>query len=105
LIERYRVTHSQWVPTMFVRMVRLSEEERRRFDLSSHRMAIHAAAPCPVPIKEQMIEWWGPIVHEYYGGSEGSGITYITPEEWLAHRGSVGRAAVGTIHIVGEEGE
>jgi acyl-CoA synthetase (AMP-forming)/AMP-acid ligase II len=103
-IERHRVTHSQWVPTMFVRLLRLPEAERRRFDLSSHRMAIHAAAPCPIPVKEQMLAWWGPIVHEYYGGSEGGGLTYITPEEWLRKKGSVGRAVVGRIHIAGEDG-
>ena len=105
LMERHRVTHSQWVPTMFVRMLRLSEAERGRFDLSAHKLAVHAAAPCPIPVKEQMIAWWGPIVHEYYGGSEGGGITYITPQEWLTHKGSVGKAAMGTLHIVGEEGE
>jgi acyl-CoA synthetase (AMP-forming)/AMP-acid ligase II len=103
-IETHRVTHSQWVPTMFVRLLRLAEAERKRFDLTSHRVAIHAAAPCPVAVKESLLEWWGPIVHEYYGGSEGGGLTYVTPQEWLAHRGSVGRAVVGRVHIVGEDG-
>jgi len=74
-IERHHVTHSQWVPTMFVRMLKLPEEERGRFDLSSHQVAIHAAAPCPRPIKQQMLEWWGPIIHEYYAGTEGIGLT------------------------------
>jgi acyl-CoA synthetase (AMP-forming)/AMP-acid ligase II len=105
LIEKYRVTHSQWVPTMFIRMLKLPVEEKTRFDLSTHQIAIHAAAPCPVPVKEQMIEWWGPIVYEYYGGSEGNGFVAITPEEWLAHRGSVGRALVGEVHITEEDGE
>jgi long-chain acyl-CoA synthetase len=104
LIERYRVTHSQWVPTMFVRMLRLADEERCQYDLSSHQVAIHAAAPCPIPVKEQMIAWWGPILHEYYGGTEGNGMTAITPEEWLAHKGSVGRAVLGELHIVDEAG-
>jgi long-chain acyl-CoA synthetase len=75
LIERYRVTHSQWVPTMFVRMLKPPPLDRRRFDLSSHRVAIHAAAPCPVEVKRHMIEWWGTIMKEYYGDSEGNGLT------------------------------
>ncbi|MCC7282792.1 MAG: AMP-binding protein [Acetobacteraceae bacterium] len=104
LIERHRVTHSQWVPTMFVRMLKLPEEERRGFDLSSHEVAIHAAAPCPVEVKRQMIAWWGPIIHEYYGATEGNGRTALTAEEWLAHPGSVGRAKLGIIHICDDEG-
>jgi long-chain acyl-CoA synthetase len=104
LIERYRVTHSQWVPTMFVRMLRLADEARRQYDLSSHQIAIHAAAPCPIPVKEQMLAWWGPILHEYYGGTEVNGLTAVTPEEWLAHKGSVGRAVLGEPHIVDEAG-
>lgn len=103
-IERHRVTHSQFVPTMFVRMLRLPEEDRSRFDLSSHQVAIHAAAPCPVEIKRRMIEWWGPILHEYYAGTEGNGSTHITSEEWLARPGSVGRAHTGIVHICDEEG-
>ncbi len=99
LIERYRVTHSQWVPTMFVRMLKLPEEERRSCDLSSHRVAIHAAAPCPLEVKRRMIEWWGPILHEYYAGTESNGATRITSQDWLAHPGSVGKAAVGVLHI------
>ena len=102
-IERYSVTHSQWVPTMFVRMLRLDEEDRHRFDLSSHRVAIHGAAACPRPVKEAMLEWWGPIIHEYYGASEGGGVTHIGPEEWLQHPGSVGKPLYGVPHILDEE--
>jgi fatty-acyl-CoA synthase len=105
LIERHRVTHSQWVPTMFVRLLRLSDEERSAHDLSSHEVAIHAAAPCPVPVKHGMIEWWGPILHEYYAGTEGNGSTAINSEEWLARPGSVGRARAGQVHIIGPTGE
>jgi long-chain acyl-CoA synthetase len=104
LIEQHRVTHSQWVPTMFVRMLKLPPEERAPFDLSSHQVAIHAAAPCPVEVKRQMIEWWGPVLYEYYAGTEGSGSTFIESEDWLKHPGSVGRAALGTLHICDEEG-
>jgi acyl-CoA synthetase (AMP-forming)/AMP-acid ligase II len=104
LIERYHVTHSQWVPTMFVRMLKLPEAVRDRYDLSSHRVALHAAAPCPVAIKQQMIEWWGPIIHEYYSGTEGNGSTYITSEDWLRHPGSVGRSLTGHIHILDDDG-
>ncbi len=105
LIERHKVTISQWVPTMFVRMLKQPEEERRRFDLSSLKVAIHAAAPCPVPVKEQMIDWWGPVLYEYYAGTEANGFTSINSEEWLAHRGSVGKPLVGTIHVLDEEGK
>ena len=104
LIERYRVTHSQWVPSMFVRMFKLSEEERSRYDVSSLRAAIHAAAPCPIPVKEKMIEWWGPVLFEYYAGTEGNGFTSITSEDWLSHKGSVGRALAGKIHILDDDG-
>ncbi|MCY4239070.1 MAG: AMP-binding protein [Rhodospirillaceae bacterium] len=104
LIEQYRVTHSQWVPTMFVRMLKLPEEERVRHDLSSHETAIHAAAPCPVPVKEAMIEWWGPILLEYYGGTESNGLTLLDSHEWLTHKGSVGRAIVGIPHVVDNAG-
>jgi len=103
-IERHRVTHSQWVPTMFVRLLKLPEAERRRHDLSTHRVAIHAAAPCPVAVKEQMIAWWGPIVLEYYSSTEGIGATAIDSAQWLTHRGSVGRALAGTIHILDDDG-
>jgi fatty-acyl-CoA synthase len=104
LIERYQVTHAQFVPTMFVRMLRLPEEERLRYDVSSLRVVMHAAAPCPVPIKRQMIEWWGPIIHEYYSGTEDIGGTFITAQEWLEHPGSVGRPSE-ECHVVGEAGD
>ena len=104
LIERYRVTHSQWVPTMFVRMLKLPGAERTKHDLSSHVTAIHAAAPCPIPVKEAMIDWWGPILLEYYGGTESNGLTVISTAEWLAHRGSVGRPVVGVPRIVAADG-
>jgi acyl-CoA synthetase (AMP-forming)/AMP-acid ligase II len=104
LIERHRVTHSQWVPTMFSRMLKLPDDVRTRHDLSSHQVAIHAAAPCPVPVKREIIEWWGPIVFEYYAGSEGNGSTIISSEEWLAKPGSVGKSYTAKIHIVDDEG-
>jgi acyl-CoA synthetase (AMP-forming)/AMP-acid ligase II len=103
-LERYRVTHSQWVPTMFSRMLRLPPEVRDRYDLSLHRLAIHAAAPCPAGIKEQMLEWWGPMLFEYYAGSESNGMCAISPDEWLRHRGSVGRAVRGELHILDDVG-
>ncbi|MFM9847597.1 MAG: acyl-CoA synthetase [Hyphomicrobiaceae bacterium] len=103
-IERYRVTHSQWVPTMFVRLLRLSAEDKARHDLSTHRVAIHAAAPCPIEVKRQMIDWWGPILHEYYAGTEGNGTTRIDSKAWLERPGSVGRAAVGILHICDDDG-
>jgi long-chain acyl-CoA synthetase len=103
-IERFAVTHSQFVPTMFVRMLKLPEAVRTRYDLLTMRMAIHAAAPCPVEVKQQMIAWWGEILHEYYGGTEGNGMTRIESADWLAHPGSVGRAVVGVVHICDEEG-
>lgn len=104
LIERHRITHSQWVPTMFVRMLKLPESVRQGYDLSSMRIAIHAAAPCPIDIKRQMLDWWGPILHEYYAGTENNGFCSITPQEWMAHPGSVGRASQGRLHIVDDEG-
>ena len=105
LLEKYTVTHTQLVPTMFVRMLKLDEAERTKHDHSSLQVAIHAAAPCPVPIKQQMIEWWGPVIYEYYAGTEGNGFVALNSEEWLAHKGSVGKALLGTIHIVGDDGE
>jgi fatty-acyl-CoA synthase len=104
LIERHRVTHAQFVPTMFVRMLRLPQEVRERYDTSSLQLAVHAAAPCPVAVKRQMIEWWGPVVYEYYSGTEDIGSTFITPQEWLDHPGSVGRP-MSECHIVGEDGQ
>ncbi len=103
-IEKYGVTHSQWVPTMFVRMLKLDPEVRDRYDVSSLRFAIHAAAPCPIPVKEQMMEWWGPIIHEYYAGTEGNGFCYASPEDWLAHKGTVGKVINGELHIVDDDG-
>ncbi|MGE5696041.1 MAG: acyl-CoA synthetase [Candidatus Sericytochromatia bacterium] len=103
LIERYRVTHAQFVPTMFVRMLRLPDSERGRYDLSSLRNVMHSAAPCPVAVKRQMLDWWGPIIDEYYSGTEDIGSTFISAQEWLAHPGSVGRP-VEQCHIVGEDG-
>jgi acyl-CoA synthetase (AMP-forming)/AMP-acid ligase II len=103
-IETYGITHSQWVPTMFIRLLRLTDEERARHDLSTHRYAIHSAAPCPPDVKERMIEWWGPIVYEYYSGTEGNCFVCIDSTEWLEHRGSVGRAVLGELHVVDDEG-
>jgi len=103
-IETYRVTVSQWVPTMFVRMLKLPAAVRERYDVSSQQLVIHAAAPCPVPVKQQMIEWWGPIIMEYYAATEGGGSTMITSPEWLAHPGSVGRCLTGAVHILDEDG-
>jgi acyl-CoA synthetase (AMP-forming)/AMP-acid ligase II len=105
LIERYRVTHSQWVPTMFIRMLKLPAEVRERYDVSSLQVAIHAAAPCPVAIKEQMIDWWGPVLHEYYAGTEGNGFVYCDSAAWLAHKGTVGQPIASELHIVGDDGE
>ena len=104
LIEKYRITFMQMVPTMFIRLLALPEDVQNRYDLSSLEKIVHAAAPCPVEVKRQMIEWLGPIIYEYYGGSEGNGSTFITPEEWLRKPGSVGRADWGTLHICNEEG-
>ncbi len=100
LVEKHRITQSQLVPTMFVRMLKLPDDVRARYDVSSLKGAIHAAAPCPVDVKARMIDWWGPILIEYYAGSEGNGVTVSTSPEWLAHRGSVGRAVVGKIKIL-----
>ncbi|WP_374407577.1 acyl-CoA synthetase [Pelagerythrobacter sp.] len=104
-IERYHVTDSQWVPTHFVRMLKLDPAVRGRHDLSSHRRAIHAAAPCPVAVKAAMIDWWGPILIEYYAGSESIGMTLIRSDAWLAHPGSVGPAIHGKVHVCGPGGE
>ncbi len=103
-IEKYRVTCSQWVPTMFTRMLKLPKEEREAFDLSHHKMAIHGAAPCPSGIKKLMIEWWGPILIEYYSSTEGNGLTIIDSKSWLEHPGSVGRPVMGAIHVCDDDG-
>ncbi|MQA97000.1 MAG: AMP-binding protein [Streptosporangiales bacterium] len=103
-IERYGVTHTQVVPTHFVRLQKLPEEVRARYDISSLKAVVHAAAPCPVEVKERMFDWWGPIIHEYYAGTEGNGFVYAGPQDWLAHKGTVGRALLGTVRICDEEG-
>ena len=103
-IEEHRVTHSQWVPTMFSRMLKLPDEDRMAFDLSSHQVAIHAAAPCPELVKRQMFDWWGPIIYEYYAGTEVNGFTHVGPEDWLAHPGTVGKPLLGIVHICDEQG-
>jgi len=103
LVERYRITHSQLVPTMFSRMLKLPDEQRLRHDLSSLQIAIHAAAPCPAKVKEQMIEWWGPIIHEYYGATEGLGFAACDSAEWQAHRGTVGKVIFGQVHVLDEQ--
>lgn len=103
LVEKYKVTHSQLVPTMFSRMLKLPEDVRLSYDLSSLDIAIHAAAPCPVPVKEQMIDWWGPIIHEYYGATEGLGFTTCNSEEWLAHKGTVGKVVFGDLHVLDDD--
>ena len=104
LVAQYQVTHSQLVPTMFSRMLKLPEEVRARADVSSLEIAVHAAAPCPVQVKEAMIDWWGPIIFEYYGATEGLGFTALDSEEWLANKGSVGKVILGTLHVLDEEG-
>ena len=103
LIEIYGVTHSQLVPTMFSRLLKLPEDVRNRYDRSSLELAIHAAAPCPAQVKEDMIKWWGPIIQEYYGATEGLGFTACNTAEWLAHRGSVGKVLFGDLHILDED--
>jgi long-chain acyl-CoA synthetase len=105
LIESYRVDVSQWVPTHFVRLLKLDETLREKYDISSLRAAIHAAAPCPVPVKQAMIDWWGPVLYEYYAGTEGNGMTAISSSEWLAKKGSVGKAVMGEVKICGDDGE
>ncbi|WP_067855119.1 acyl-CoA synthetase [Nocardia shimofusensis] len=104
VIDHHRVTHSQWVPTHFVRMLRLLPEVRAAYDVSSQEYAVHAAAPCPVEVKRQMIEWFGPILHEYYASTEANGITMIDAREWEAKPGSVGTAKLGVIHICDDAG-
>lgn len=102
--QAWQATHTQLVPTMFIRMLKLDPAVRQRHDMSSLTFAVHAAAPCPVAVKEQMIAWWGPIIWEYYAGTEGNGMTLINAEQWLQHKGSVGRAVVGVAHICDEGG-
>ncbi|MCY4504725.1 MAG: acyl-CoA synthetase, partial [Hyphomicrobiales bacterium] len=104
-IERYQATHSQWVPTMFVRMLKLPPEVRKKYDISSMKIAIHAAAPCPIAIKEQMLDWWGDVIYEYYAGSEGNGFCAIDSPAWREHKGSVGKALAGVLHICDDSGK
>ncbi|OYX73427.1 MAG: acyl-CoA synthetase [Caulobacter sp. 32-67-35] len=104
LIEKYKVTCGQFVPTHFVRMLKLPEETRAKYDVSSMKSAVHAAAPCPVPVKEQMIAWWGPVIFEYYAGTEGNGFCWINSDNWLTHKGSVGQAVLGELRICDEDG-
>ena len=104
LIAKYRVTHSQWVPTMFVRLLKLPEETRAHYDTSSLKVAIHAAAPCPAEVKQSMLAWWGPVIHEYYASTEAAGATFISPQEALERPGSVGRAGLGVARICGDDG-
>ena len=103
-VERHQVTHTQLVPTMFVRMLKLAPEVRTRYQLASLKIAIHAAAPCPVPVKQQMIEWWGPMLWEYYAGTEGNGMTMVNSQDWLTHPGTVGRAVIGQLRICDDDG-
>jgi len=105
LIEQYRVTHGQFVPTHFTRMLKLPAETRNRHDVSSLKTVFHAAAPCPIPVKEAMMEWWGPILHEYYAGTEGNGFTSIGPAEWMLKKGSVGRAMGCDIYVCDDQGD
>jgi acyl-CoA synthetase (AMP-forming)/AMP-acid ligase II len=103
-IPKYQISHTQVVPTMFVRMLKLPEAARNKYDVSTLKTVIHAAAPCPVEVKRKMIEWWGPVIHEYYAGTEGNGFVYCNSEQWLAHPGTVGQAISGILHILDEEG-
>ncbi|MEP3051956.1 MAG: acyl-CoA synthetase [Erythrobacter sp.] len=105
MIERHKVTDSQWVPTHFVRFLKLDKSIRDKYDLSSHARALHAAAPCPIPIKRDMIEWWGEVLVEYYAGSESIGMTMVRSPEWMTHQGSVGPAIHGILHVCGPDGE
>jgi len=105
LVERYKVTHSQMVPTMFSRLLKLPDEVRAKADVSSLESVVHAAAPCPVPVKEKMIEWFGPIILEYYGATEANGFTLCNSEEWLAHKGTVGKPVLGELVILDDDGK
>ena len=105
LMQEHRVTHAQFVPTMFVRMLKLPDEVRAGYDLSSLRSVVHAAAPCAPEVKRRMIEWWGPVIHEYYSGTEGMGMTWITAAEALTHPGSVGKAIWGEVHVCDDDGQ
>ncbi|OBB68944.1 AMP-binding protein [Mycobacterium sp. 852014-50255_SCH5639931] len=103
-IEHYRVTVAQLVPTMFIRLLKLDQTIRRRYDLSSLRMLMHSAAPCPIDVKRAMIDWLGPIIYEFYGSTEAHGLTFIDSERWLTHAGSVGQSVLGALHICDDDG-
>lgn len=105
MIEKYGCNCGQFVPTHFVRMLKLPDDVRAKYNVSSMKVAIHAAAPCSIPVKQAMIDWWGPVLFEYYAGSEGNGMTFASSADWLAHPGTVGRAISGTIHILDEDNE
>jgi long-chain acyl-CoA synthetase len=105
LVQQHRVTHCQMVPTMFSRLLKLPSDVRAKADVSSFEAIVHAAAPCPVPVKQQMIEWWGPIIREYYGATEANGFTFCDSEEWLAHPGTVGKPILGEVLILDDNGE
>jgi acyl-CoA synthetase (AMP-forming)/AMP-acid ligase II len=103
-IDTFGVTHSQWVPTHFVRMLRLPEQTRRAYDVSSQRYVVHAGAPCPIEVKRQMMDWFGPVLHEYYSSTEANGITMVSPTQWLDRPGSVGTAKLGVLHVCDDDG-
>jgi len=103
-IEHYRITHAYWVPTMFVRLLKLPDEVRRRYDISSLEVSIHTAAPCPVDVKKRMLDWFGPTIYEYYGGSEFTGLTWADPLDWLKHPGTVGKAMLGIVRVCDDAG-
>jgi long-chain acyl-CoA synthetase len=104
LIERHEIDCATFVPTHFVRLLKLPDAVRARYDVASLRSAVHGAAPCPVPVKKAMIDWWGPVLHEYYSGTEGIGMCCIDSEDWLRHPGSVGKAVFGQLHVCDEDG-
>jgi long-chain acyl-CoA synthetase len=104
LVDRHRVDSAQMVPTMFHRLLGLPEEARRRYDVSSLRSVFHTGSPCPVDVKQRLMAWWGPVVYETYGGTEGAA-TIATPKRWLERPGTVGKAIHGvTVHILDEDG-
>lgn len=103
MLVKHRITHSQWVPTMLQRLLRLPEDVRRGFSAPHHVMALHSAAPCPVPVKRAIIDWWGPILMEYYSGTEGVGLTMLDSREWLKHPGSVGKTCKGVPHVLDDD--
>ena len=104
LIATHHVTHAQFVPTMFVRLLKLPDASRAAYDVSSIRSVVHAAAPCAPEVKRRMIEWWGPVIQEYYSGTEGGGMTWVNADDWLAHPGTVGRPIYGEVHVCADDG-